>query len=234
MLLLSFVLCSTAAFASDYEQANSIILNDSELKLDVKPIIVEGRTMVPVRAILEKLGMQTSWDNTTRSVIGKKEDNTLEIFIGESWGGEGIYNGVKFHSEHAPNIIVKGRTLVSVRTIANLLGLEVGWDQANKNVILKETSKPKLTLKEAHDLLESPSYDIQMDEKTEYHYLPFGGYAYRDNYVLDNYYVFSINMYYEFEQDGIIKEDYVTADSNVCVNKNTGEIKIFQPDIGFE
>ncbi len=37
--------------------------------LDVPPCIVGDRTLVPVRAISESLGMQVAWDDVTRTVL---------------------------------------------------------------------------------------------------------------------------------------------------------------------
>lgn len=40
-----------------------------EVTLDVPPCIVGDRTLVPVRAISESLGMQVDWDDLTRTVL---------------------------------------------------------------------------------------------------------------------------------------------------------------------
>lgn len=39
------------------------------VELDVAPQIVNDRTLVPVRAVSEALGVQVDWDNATRTVI---------------------------------------------------------------------------------------------------------------------------------------------------------------------
>ena len=36
--------------------------------LDVAPVIQNGRTMVPVRVISDKLGAKVNWDNQTKKV----------------------------------------------------------------------------------------------------------------------------------------------------------------------
>ena len=40
-----------------------------EITLDVPPCIVGDRTLVPVRAISESLGMDVKWDDLTRTVL---------------------------------------------------------------------------------------------------------------------------------------------------------------------
>lgn len=44
-------------------------VNDEVKVLDVSPAIIEGRTMVPVRAISESFGCDVKWDSESRSVI---------------------------------------------------------------------------------------------------------------------------------------------------------------------
>jgi len=47
---------------------NVILVNDEELKMDVAPIIVEGRTLVPARFIAEAFDCIVEWDEATRTV----------------------------------------------------------------------------------------------------------------------------------------------------------------------
>ncbi len=53
----------------------SLYLNHNT-RIKANPIIVQGRTLVPVRALLEEMGATVEWDNNTRVVIAKK-DNTI-------------------------------------------------------------------------------------------------------------------------------------------------------------
>lgn len=227
-----FILCCTPVLASNYSTANGVTLNGHKLDLDVKPIIIEGRTMVPVRAILERLGMNVTWDNNARVVIGKRQGDIIKISLEDDWLGEGTYNGVPFHSEHAPSIIVNGRTLVPVRTIANLLGLNVEWNQDNKMVILSQASKPQVSLKQSYEIVKTYPHSNDDGASPEYTYLPFGGYAAGNKYMLENYYIFAIHgRYEEINEDGDIDIGYTSSDSNLCVNKATGEIEVYEPEI---
>lgn len=233
VLILSFILCSSSTFASSYGDVNGVILDDQKLELDVKPIIKDGRTMVPIRAILEELGMKVSWDNINKIVIGERKEDIIKMSQEDSWLGEGTYNGVPFHSEHAPNIIVNTRTLSPVRTIGNLLGLNVKWDNKNRNVILSSTTKQNVTLKQSYEKLKNYFTFNDSGLRMEYTYLPFGGYTGLDKYVLENYYVFAIlSPYEEVNDDGTTSLDYNAYDSNYCVNKSTGDIKIYEPGTG--
>jgi len=45
------------------------IINDEELPLDVPAQIIQGRTLLPIRAVLESVGYYVDWDNAGRTVI---------------------------------------------------------------------------------------------------------------------------------------------------------------------
>ena len=42
---------------------------------------MEGRTLVPVRAIFEAIGATVEWDNSTRTATGKKDGTIVSIQI---------------------------------------------------------------------------------------------------------------------------------------------------------
>lgn len=202
----------------------NIIINGKKLDLDVKPVTMNGRIYVPVRAILEHLGMVVTWDQASETVMGKNSSSTLIMPLKESASGESTYNGVPFYNEQDSNIALDGRSLVPVRTVGSLLGLNVKWDRPTNNVILTDSYIREIGLKEAYERVKSNNILIY-DKKFKYVHLPFGGYAGHDNYVLDNYYVFSVNSHYG--------KSFSTWTSNICVDKQTGEMKVYMPKDGF-
>lgn len=48
---------------------NGDLQNDNEIQLYTQPIILNGRTLVPVRAITEAFGANVNWDGSTQTVI---------------------------------------------------------------------------------------------------------------------------------------------------------------------
>ncbi|MDD6308192.1 MAG: stalk domain-containing protein [Clostridia bacterium] len=46
----------------------SVVANGEEQKIDVAPVIVNNRTLVPLRALSEALGLQVEWDEKTNTV----------------------------------------------------------------------------------------------------------------------------------------------------------------------
>ncbi len=58
--------------------SDTYYVNGEERKLDVPASIINGRTMVPVRAVSEGLGCQVKWENDTKTVIVETVDITAE------------------------------------------------------------------------------------------------------------------------------------------------------------
>ncbi len=76
--VLVVALVGTAALASGHTfngfPVVPVFLNGKAIETDVPGIILEGRTLLPVRAITEALGLSVQWDQETRTVF--LEDGT--------------------------------------------------------------------------------------------------------------------------------------------------------------
>lgn len=101
----------------------SVFVNDEKVDFDVNPMLINNRTMVPVRAIFEALGATVTWDNNTQTAKGVLGDVIVEITIGSA---NLLKNGVAIELD-SPAVIVSGRTLVPVRAIAESYDCDVTW-----------------------------------------------------------------------------------------------------------
>lgn len=55
------------------EKEISIVLNGTPMSLQEPIVVVEGRTLVPVKFIFEPLGLEVSWNGETRTATGQKK-----------------------------------------------------------------------------------------------------------------------------------------------------------------
>jgi hypothetical protein len=107
----------------------AVTLNGAPLRFDVAPVIVNGRTMVPMRTIFEELGFDVEWhDGIITAVNGEK---SIQMRIGET---EMQINGEKTIALDAAPKIMYGRTLVPLRAVAEATGANVEWDAATQTV----------------------------------------------------------------------------------------------------
>lgn len=118
----------------------NVRLNDKDIAFDVYPRIVNGRTLVPVRAIFEDMGAVVSWEGATKTVRILKDSTEIELAV----GSKSAYVGEKEVSLDVPALILDGRMLVPVRFIAEGLGFKVGWDEETRSVLIDTLVKTNI------------------------------------------------------------------------------------------
>ena len=133
VMALGIMLTSVTTFA----QRDITILKDGEkLSFDVAPYIVDGFTMVPMRAIFESIGAEVTWDQETKTVIAlynaNEEFKSLLLQVGTNYA---FLNGEKIEFKKAAEI-VNDRTFVPLRAVNESLGYKVDWDQDTYSVTI--------------------------------------------------------------------------------------------------
>ncbi len=105
-----------------------IIVNGHKVRFpDTEPYInTDGRTMVPVRFVSEKLGADVEWDNETQTVHIIHDQKTISMTIGSR---EVTVNGETIRLDTAAELY-EGRTMVPLRFVSEVLDSTVEWDQA--------------------------------------------------------------------------------------------------------
>lgn len=126
-LVLLLLLFSAAGAQAAGGESLQIIVNVDELQCDVQPIIVNGRTLVPVRAIAEKLGFTVDWAAESQTVTIKKDAKEIKLTVNDL---AARVDGIPVPLEAAP-ILVSDRTLVPLRFVAETMGLNVLYDKWN-------------------------------------------------------------------------------------------------------
>lgn|GEM_PF-6360503 len=103
-----------------------IFVHGEMLKLDVSPIVSEGRTLVPMRSIFEKLGYNVVWDAATRSVTAQTPEagSNISLQVDSPYAAVG---GLSIRLDVASKII-DGRVFVPLRFVGEASGNNVQWD----------------------------------------------------------------------------------------------------------
>ena len=115
---------------------------------DVKPIIDNSRTLVPVRFISESFGANVTWDDATREIGVKLGDKEIKMTLdSESY----TVNG-EAKTLDVPAKSVNGRTLIPLRALVEALGKEVFWD--NRGLIVISDEKDFLDEQNDKDLID--------------------------------------------------------------------------------
>lgn len=96
------------------------------------PITISGRTMVPIRAVVEAMGGVVEWDNNTQKVTLKARGNIVEMWMGKT---DIKINGISKKMD-VPLISKQSRTFVPVRFAAENLNCKVDWINSTKEAVI--------------------------------------------------------------------------------------------------
>jgi hypothetical protein len=106
----------------------------NELKFDVPPVIKEGRTLIPVRAVMNSLGAEVKWDAETKTVTIAKGDQTIVLTL-DSRAVQ--VNGQDQQIDY-PARLISNRTFVPIRFIAETFGCKVAYDEESDTVTVDD------------------------------------------------------------------------------------------------
>ena len=98
--------------------------------LDVAPQIVHGNSMLPIRALAEALGAKVGWNANTKQISITLGRDVVSLQLGNQYA---TLNGKTVKLRVAP-VEVGGRSLIPVRDVTNLLGFQILWHPATKQV----------------------------------------------------------------------------------------------------
>lgn len=113
-------------------------INDVEIQMDAAPVIIQGRTLLPIRYIVEPLGADIKWNSVEKKVTISLDHNTIELWIGENTAR--VNGEFKLIDPENPNVVPvilpPGRTMLPLRFIAENLGCGVEWNGELRRVTI--------------------------------------------------------------------------------------------------
>ena len=97
------------------------------------PVQINGRVMVPVRGVLEKLGAKVEWVPATQTVVASTDSVTIQLHLGDRLA---VVNG-KAVLLDVPAQSIGGHTLVPLRFLGEALGADVRWQDSTRTVLIQ-------------------------------------------------------------------------------------------------
>ncbi|OQB13340.1 MAG: Lipase 2 [Firmicutes bacterium ADurb.Bin193] len=134
VLVLIFSIYIVITLAADSEKPISVQIDGKAYTFDPPPMIVNDRTMVPMRAIFENLGAKVTWDEKTNSVIAFKVNTTVVLQIGSTVAS---VNGKEITLD-SPAMLYNDRTMVPLRFVGEALGYNVFWIEEKQQVVISK------------------------------------------------------------------------------------------------
>jgi len=120
-------------------------INGREQYIDVEergtvPVIINGRTLVPIRAVIEAMGGTVGWDGTAQTVILARGDDIIKLTI----GSDTAYFNNTAHTLDAAPVIVNDVTMLPIRFVAESFSFKVDWDASSSTITITD-SNPRQT-----------------------------------------------------------------------------------------
>ncbi|RUT31725.1 copper amine oxidase N-terminal domain-containing protein [Paenibacillus zeisoli] len=129
-LLYTFIILGVFSFNASAFAATDIgiTVKDKPLKSDSRPILVQGRVMVPLRAVSESLGASVQWNSHNHTATVSKWSETISLTVGKKTARiDGGVRGAESIPLDVPVKTVSNRVYVPLRLISEQYGYKVTW-----------------------------------------------------------------------------------------------------------
>jgi len=163
-----FALIMVLALTPNTALANTVtvtINGQAVVFADQGPVIVDGRTLVPVAGVFQALGFTTQWHPDTRQVAINRDTDTILLTI----GNRTFTTNSTSHTLDVPAQIIGGRTMLPIAVVLRSVGYEVNWDGVSRTVTI--TSEDQLIMIEEPSGLFPTALELIFDDGQHRYYL---------------------------------------------------------------
>ena len=143
--------CCLSAPAAQAEPIVEIIINGQQIVSEVQPVIVEGRTYVPLRVVSENLGARVTWMEEERQVVINWKTETTPDLPRTSGDIPIILDGqvLKIPATYGkPFINSQWRTMIPLRAVGEALDCDVQWLAQSYTVVIDSKAQLEDQLEE--------------------------------------------------------------------------------------
>lgn len=118
----------------------SVMLNGEKIEFgNAQPVVYDGRTLVPVRAVFEKLGWKVNWDNNLVNI--SSDIKVVTIFVNQD--SMMVFDRKTDRSSHidldVPAMLINDRTMIPLRAVCETLGAVVSWEESRQMASINYT-----------------------------------------------------------------------------------------------
>ena len=189
----------------------TIELDGERLICDIPPIIHDERTLLPIRALIEKLGGEVAWDGVLQMVTVSLDKTEVSMIIGNK---NAMVNGEKKALDVAPCLAYENgdsntsRTIIPLRFVMENLGLEVEWIAEEFKAIVNK--KELVENNKDKDKEEDNKKDNDKDDEKEENQ----GTLDTELGVIDEEYMVKVGVYYD---DNAKSKLTITAKTDIMI-----------------
>lgn len=116
--------------------SKTLKVGDKTTTMDTMPVVKNGTTYIPLRYLAEGIGAKVAWNKSAGQVTAMAGNDTLKFWIGKNTVD---VNGKTQKIEATAMVDSNGRTLVPLRSITELLGWDVKWNESTGAITLTKS-----------------------------------------------------------------------------------------------
>ena len=125
--------CGNSRRAKILEIGQNVMKTDrGDVELEAAPAIYEGRTLLPIRAVIEAIGGTVAWDGKEQKITLTRNGHLVILQINKT----AAFLDGRITLLDAVPIIENNRTLSPLRFAAEALGCEVVWQEKNSQIYI--------------------------------------------------------------------------------------------------
>ena len=116
---------------------NQYTINGVAHAMDAVPVLIDGRTFLPIRYITEPFGATSDWTPDERKVTITHGEKIIELWIDNPTAAvNSVPMPVDSYTPTVAPMIINGRTYLPMRFIGEIIGCTIDWDGATMQAIL--------------------------------------------------------------------------------------------------
>ena len=110
-----------------------VFVNNEKVDFDTPPLLINNRTMIPIRAVFERLGCTVEWLDYSNTTVIVLEETRVEIVQ----DANGIIKNGEYIDSDLPAFNYQNRIYAPLRIISEALGCNVTYNEATGNVFVE-------------------------------------------------------------------------------------------------
>lgn len=141
----------------------AILLTSNAFAADTKGLIIDGRTLVPVRGVFEELGFNVIWDAETKTAFLSDDNYTVKIQNGATT----FTTNSETITPEVPQQNISGSFYLPLRAIGDSIGATTDWDNEYKVAIINYNDKKAYVFCGDTTSSDYPGFSSGSNESTE-------------------------------------------------------------------
>lgn len=124
-------------YAKTGDNGVKVFVKGKKMRFDVAPFVENNRTMVPIRAVAEALGLEVGYDAGagTVTITNPADGKTVVLYLGQNKASIGNQETTL---DTPAKIVPPGRTVVPLRFLSEAFGKDVKWFENGQIAVINE------------------------------------------------------------------------------------------------